>query len=81
MSYGVSRHAISGVLLAADNYSQLVGAVFDQPHHLGESRVREDQVEVRQPTSLHGKHSTLQTTKVSFVIYLSMGQQLSASMG
>ena len=39
MSYGVARHAISGVLLAADNYSQLVGAVFDQPHHLGESRV------------------------------------------
>ena len=81
MSYGVSRHAISGVLLAADNDSQLVGAVFYQPHHLGESRVREDQVKVTKSTFLNRKHSNLQTTKVSFVIYSSMGQQLSVSMG
>ena len=39
MSYGVARHAISGVLLAAYNYTQLIGVVFNQPHHLGESRV------------------------------------------
>ena len=34
MGNGVARHPISRVLLAADNYPQLVGAVFDESHHL-----------------------------------------------
>ena len=31
----VTRHSISGVLLTADNDSQLIGIVLYQTHHLG----------------------------------------------